>query len=138
MLETGQPLHIHDYDKLTGKEIIIRQAFEKEEITILSEKTFSLTTEDIVISANQGTISLAGISGSRKTAVNNQTMNILIESAKFSPYSIKKTSQRLAIFTHASQYFSKSFNLSFGDYALGRAIELIREICQGKSESIVC
>ncbi len=114
MLETGQPLHIHDYDKLTGKEIIIRQAFEKEEITILSEKTFSLTTEDIVISANQEAISLAGISGSRKTAVNNQTTNILIESAKFSPYSIKKTSQRLAIFTHAVNILAKVLTCLLG------------------------
>ena len=138
MLKTGQPLHIHDYDKLTSKEITIRQAFEKEEITILSGKTLSLTAEDIVISANQKAISLAGISGSRKTAVNNQTTSILIESAKFSPYSIKKTSQRLAIFTQASQYFAKSFNLPFGDYALYRAIELIKEICPGENELIIC
>ena len=138
MLETGQPLHIHDYDKLTSKEITIRQAFEKEEITILSGKTFSLTAEDVVISANQKLISLAGISGSKTTAINNQTTNILIESAKFSPSSIKKTSQRLAIFTQASQYFSKSFNLPFGDYALYRAIELIKEICPGENELIIC
>ena len=138
MLETGQPLHIHDYDKLTSKKIIIRQAFEKEGITILSGKTLSLTTEDIVISANQEAISLAGISGSRKTAINNQTTNILIESAKFSPYSIKKTSQRLAIFTHASQYFAKSFNLPFGDCALQQAIELIKEVCPGENELTIC
>jgi len=138
MLETGQPLHIHDYDKLTSKEITIRQAFEKEEITILSGKTFSLTAEDVVISANQKLISLAGISGSKTTAINNQTTNILIESAKFSPSSIKKTSQRLAIFTQASQCFAKSFNLPFGDYALYRAIELIKEICPGENELIIC
>jgi phenylalanyl-tRNA synthetase beta chain len=138
MLETGQPLHIHDYDKITSKEIIVRQAFEKEEITILSGKTFSLNAEDVVISANQKLISLAGISGSKTTAINNQTTNILIESAKFSPSSIKKTSRRLAIFTQASQYFAKSFNLPFGDYALYRAIELIKEICPGENELIIC
>ncbi|CAH1758458.1 12929_t:CDS:2 [Entrophospora sp. SA101] len=137
MLETGQPLHIYDYDKLPSKEIIIRQALEKEKITILSGKTLSLSPEDIVISTSQEAISLAGISGSQTGAVNDQTANILIESACFAPYVIKKTSQRLAISTKTSQYFSKKYNLPFGNYALVRAIELIKEICQGEKEQII-
>ncbi|RHZ37317.1 phenylalanine--tRNA ligase beta subunit-related protein [endosymbiont GvMRE of Glomus versiforme] len=137
MLETGQPLHIYDYDKLTSKEITIRQALEKEEIIILSGKTFSLSMEDMVISADRQAISLAGVSGSQATAVNNQTVNILIESALFAPYAIKKTSQRLAFSTQASQYFSKKYNLPFGNYALNRAIELVKEIFPGSEKEQV-
>lgn len=138
MLETGQPLHIYDYDKLASKEIIIRQALEKEKITILSGKTLSLKAEDIVISTSQEAISLAGISGSQTVAVNDQTANILIESAYFAPAVIKKTSQRLAISTKTSQYFSKKYNLPFGNYALARAIELSKEIDQGEKEKVIC
>ncbi|RHZ36963.1 phenylalanine--tRNA ligase beta subunit-related protein [endosymbiont GvMRE of Glomus versiforme] len=137
MLEIGQPLHIYDYNQLASKEITVRQALEREKITILLGKTFSLSVEDMVISAGQEIISLAGISGSQATAVNNQTVNILIESACFVPYVIKKTSQRLAISTQASQYFSKKHNLPFGNYALGRAIELIKEICPEGKEQII-
>ncbi|KLL03997.1 MAG: phenylalanyl-tRNA synthase subunit beta [Mycoplasmataceae bacterium CE_OT135] len=138
MLETGQPLHVYDYDKLASKEIIIRQALEKEKITILSGKTLSLSTEDMVISTSQEAINLAGISGSQAIAVNDQTANILIERACFAPHAIKKTSQRLAISPKTSQYFSKKFNLPFGNYALARAIELSKEICQGEKEQIIC
>lgn len=138
MLETGQPIHIYDYDKLSSKEINVRQAVEKETIITLSKKESVLNSEDILISSGNEIISLAGVIGSRATAVNEQTTNILIENAFFTPCSIKKTSQHLAISTQASQNFSKKLNLPFGNYALTRAIELIKEICQGeKKEQII-
>lgn len=129
MLETGQPLHVYDYDRLPSQEIMVRKALNRENMTNLKEQLMILNDEDIVISAGKEIISLAGIIGSRVAAVNSKTINILIESAFFIPFSIKKTSQRLNFSTQASQYFSKKHNLPFGNYALKRAIELIKEIC---------
>lgn len=129
MLETGQPLHIYDYDRLSDQEIVIRNSLAGEVMTNLKGQLMTLKDEDIVISAGKEIISLAGIVGSQVASINNETTNILIESAFFDSSSIKKTSQRLNFSTQASQFFSKEYNLPFGDYALTRAIELIKEVC---------
>src|SRR3954463_10622517 len=110
MLETGQPLHVYDYDRLPSQEIMVRKALNREKMTNLKEQLMILNDEDIVISAGKEIISLAGIIGNRVAAVNSKTINILIESAFFVPFSIKKTSQRLNFSTQASQYFSKKHN----------------------------
>jgi phenylalanyl-tRNA synthetase beta chain len=89
----------------------------------------TLNNENSVVSSGDEIISLAGIIGSQNTAINSKTTNILIESAFFSSHFIKKTTQRLNFSTPASQYFSKGYNLPFGDYALIRLIKLIKEIC---------
>ena len=129
MLETGQPLHTYDYDQLSDQEIVVRNSLTREVMTNLKGQKIILNEKDIVISSGKEIISLAGISGSQTTSINNKTTNILIESAFFDASSIKKTSQRLNFSTQASQYFSKEYNLPFGNYALARTIELIKEVC---------
>jgi phenylalanyl-tRNA synthetase beta chain len=138
MLETGQPLLVYDYDKLQSKEIIVRPASEKEKISVTNGKELSLSSEDTVISIKKEIISLAGIINSQIALVDNKTTDILIESSRFSPESIEKTAQHLSISNLASQYLSKKTNLSFGDCALRRAIELIEEIhpTKGKAKII--
>jgi phenylalanyl-tRNA synthetase beta chain len=129
MLETGQPLHTYDYDRLPDQEVVVRNSLAGEVMTNLKGQRMTLNEKDIVISAGKEIISLAGIVGSQVASINNETTNILIESAFFDSSSIKKTTQHLNFSTQASQYFSKEYNLPFGDYALTRAIELIKEAC---------
>jgi phenylalanyl-tRNA synthetase beta chain len=128
MLETGQPLHVYDYDRLLNQEIIVRKALNGEKMTNLKGQPMALNNEDIVISAGKEIISLVGIIGSQATAISSKTTNILIESSFFNPCFIKKTSQRLHFATRAGQHFSKKYNLPFGNYALTRIIKLIKEI----------
>jgi len=129
MLEIGQPLHTYDYDQLPDQEIVVRNSLSGEVMTNLKRQPMTLNVEDIIISSGKEIISLAGIVGSQVASINNETTNILIESAFFDASSIKKTSQRLNFSTQASQYFSKEYNLPFGNYALARKIELIKEVC---------
>ena len=129
MLEIGQPLHTYDYDQLPDQEIVVRNSLSGEVMTNLKRQPMTLNVEDIIISSGKEIISLAGIVGSQVASINNETTNILIESAFFDASSIKKTSQRLNFSTQASQYFSKEYNLPFGNYALARTIELIKEVC---------
>jgi len=138
MLETGQPILVYDYDKLQSKEIIVRLALKKEKISVANEKKLNLSSEDTVISTKKEVISLAGIINSKIALVDNKTTNILIESSRFSPESIKKTTQHLSISNLASQYLNKKINLPFGNYAFRRAIELIKEIhpTKGKAKII--
>lgn len=138
MLEAGQPLLAYDYDKLPSKEIIVRSALEKEKILTASGKELILNSQDTVVSTGKKIISLAGIINSQAALVDNKTTNILIESSRFSPESVEKTIQRLSISTLSSQYSVKKINLPFGNYALRRAIELIKEInlTKGKEKII--
>ena len=114
-----------------------KKALNEEKMTNLKGQLITLSDEDIVISSGKEIISLAGIIGSKGTSVNSKTINILIESAFFDPSSIKKTARRLDFSTQASQHFSKRYNLPFGNYALTRTIELIKEIYPNKVEKSV-
>jgi phenylalanyl-tRNA synthetase beta chain len=134
MLETGQPLLVYDYDKLPSKEIIVRPALEKEKILTANGKELSLNSQDTIISTEKKIISLAGIINSQVALVDNKTTNILIESSRFSPESVEKTTQHLPFSTLASQYLNKKINLPFGNHALQRAIELIKETNPIKSK----
>src|SRR4051812_43458898 len=104
MLETGQPLHAFDYDKLSKKEkIIISQAKEGKKIITLSEQELTLNSEDITVSSGEQIISLAGIVGTKDASLTIQSKNVLIECASFDSGVIRKTTKRLNISTAASQ-----------------------------------
>lgn len=112
MLETGQPLHLFDYDTLPVKtQISVRSAPKKERMISLTGSELILS-QDIVISSGKRTISLAGIIGAKRSAITSQTQNILVESATFQASSIRITTTRLGISTRASHYFSKEVNLT--------------------------
>src|SRR5574344_762854 len=89
MLETGQPLHFYDADKL-GKCIGIRMANEGEELQTLDDKIRILTNEDIIIVNDKDeAIGLAGVMGGYSTEIDENTKNVVIESAIFKPFNIR-------------------------------------------------
>lgn len=136
MLDTGQPIHIYDYDLLTSKEIIIRLSGEGEKLKTINGQEISLQKKDLVVSAEGRIISLAGIIGGQETMVNENTTNILIEAASFNPELIKTTTNRLNVATRASQNFQKGINNLFGaKKTLLRTIDLIKELLPISLES---
>lgn len=113
MLETGQPLHAFDYDKLVavgGKntpEIVVRVAKEGEELQLLDGKTIKCTKDDILITSNNVPIALAGAMGGKNTEVDISTKRIVLESAAFSLYHLRKTQMAHGIFSEAITRFTK-------------------------------
>ncbi len=112
MLQTGQPLHAFDYDKIlqlagTQPEIIVRTAREGEQITLLDEKTITCDANDILITANDIPVALAGAMGCQNTAVDQNTTTILLESATFSLYHLRKTQMKHGLFSEAITRFTK-------------------------------
>lgn len=113
MLETGQPLHAFDYDKLVavgGKntpEIVVRVAKEGEELQLLDGKTIKCTKDDILITSNNVPIALAGAMGGKNTEVDISTKRIVLESATFSLYHLRKTQMAHGIFSEAITRFTK-------------------------------
>ncbi len=130
MLETGQPLHFFDADKI-GKEIIVRMANDNEKIITLDNKERTLNKDDIVITDGKNPVALAGVMGDLSTEVTTSTKNILIESAHFNSTNIRNTSKRV-LRSEASLRFEKGINLEMIDFAIKRAAYLLSKYASGK------
>jgi len=106
MLETGQPLHTFDANKVNGQ-IIIRQATAGEELTLLDGNTISLIVDDLIICDDHKILALAGVMGSLNSGVNKNTSEIYLESASFDNLTIRRTVKRLGLKTESSLRFEK-------------------------------
>lgn len=138
MFELGQPLHAFDAKKLEGeqKTIVVRDAQDGEKITSLTGEEYTLTPDDMVITdgANRMPLGIAGIKGGKVAEVDQNTTDIIIESANFDSISVRKTAQRLKLRTDASQRFENGIVPEVVPYALVRVVELIKEIAGGTLE----
>lgn len=134
MLETNQPNHIFDLDKLKSRKIKVDYAKENEKFVTLDEKERILSSDDIVIRNNDEVIALAGVMGGLNTEVSNDTTNILIEVAHFDNLSVRKTSRKLALISESSYRFERRVNEENMNYVMDRITSLIKEIAGG----VVC
>lgn len=112
MLETGQPLHAYDYDKvkaLSGGEakIVIRNPKPGEKIKLLNGKEIEPRPEAAMIATDKQLIGIGGVMGGTETEVDENTKNIILECANFDMYSIRRTSMAHGLFTDAVTRFTK-------------------------------
>ncbi|MFH1753834.1 MAG: phenylalanine--tRNA ligase subunit beta [Candidatus Omnitrophota bacterium] len=132
LLETGQPTHAFDYDKLKGK-IIVRRAHKAEKMVTIDGRERALDPEMLVIADEEKAIALAGVMGSKETEVTEKTKNILFESAYFEPVSIRRTSRRLGLISESSCRFERSVDMGGVVSTSDRACALIAELCGGEA-----
>ena len=130
MLETGQPLHFYDADKLNGK-IEVRMANKGEKLTTLDNVQRTLSEEDIVISDGEKAIGLAGVMGGLDTEITENTKNVLIESAIFDGVKVRKTSKEI-LRSEASSRFEKGLDPNRTYMAMDRACKLLSEYANGE------
>lgn len=113
MLETGQPLHAFDYDKLftvggaKTPAIVVRAAKDGESLQLLDGKTIACTPDDILITSNNVPVALAGAMGGKNTEIDASTTRVVLESATFSLYHLRKTQMAHGIFSEAITRFTK-------------------------------
>ena len=131
MLEFGQPMHFFDYDKL-GNKILVRDAKENEEVITLDGKNRVLTSNDIVITDTNKPVCIAGVMGGENTEVDDNTKNILIESAIFDGISIRNTANRLNLKSEASIRYGKGLNYEYTKMAIDRACHLLEKYAGAK------
>lgn len=131
MLEYGQPLHFFDKEKL-GNKIIVREAFDGEEITTLDDTLRKLTKNDIVITNENGPVAIAGVMGGLNTDIDENTKDVVIESAIFNPYNVRYTSIRLGLRSEASLRIEKGLNYEYTIDAIERACYLLERYASGK------
>ena len=131
MLEYGQPLHFFDYNKL-GNKIEVRNAKTNEKVITLDDEERILNEEDIVITDTNKVVAIAGVMGAKNTDVDDNTTDILIESAIFDSISIRYTSLRLNLRSEASLRFEKGLNYEYTNHALLRACYLLEKYAAGE------
>ena len=113
MLLTGQPLHAFDYDKFVRvggtkePKINVRLARDGEKLTLLDGKEISLVPTDIVICSGDTPVALAGAMGGESTKIDESTRRVILESATFSLYNLRKTQMAHGIFSEAITRFTK-------------------------------
>lgn len=131
LAELPQPMHAFDADKLAGSTIFVRTAQKGEELRALNGERYILSTSDLVIADATGPIALAGVIGGEATAISETTTRIVLESANFQAAGVRLTSARHKLRTDASIRFEKSLDPENTVRGLGRAAELLRQICPG-------
>ena len=131
MLEYGQPLHFFDKNKL-GNNIVVRDAFDDEKIITLDEKERILNHNDIVITDGTKPVAIAGVMGGLNTDVDENTKDILIESAIFDGVSIRYTSNKLNLKSEASIRYGKGLNYEYTSDAIERACHLLEKYAGAK------
>ncbi len=132
LLEIGQPMHAFDLSDLSGSEIIIRRAVEKEKIQTLDEKEFELSTENLVICDKDKPVAIAGVMGGLNSEIKDTTKDIIFESAKFARDNVRKTSRTLGQRTDASSRYEKGVDYFSVELGLNRALNLIDKLNCGK------
>ena len=130
MLELGQPLHFYDADRL-GNKLVVRMAEEGEKLTTLDNIERTLSKDDIVIADNTHGVGLAGVMGGLETEVEDDTKNVIIESAIFDSVKIRLTSKKI-LRSEASNRFEKGLDPKRTYMAIERACKLLEKYADGK------
>ncbi len=132
MLELGQPLHAFDADKLQGG-INVRLAKPDEKFLALDGRTYNLSPKNLLIADTARGVAIGGIMGGEDTGVTDSTRHLLLESAYFSPASIRRTARELSLPSDASYRFERGVDPGMVLRASERAAQLIREIAGGQA-----
>lgn len=136
LLELGQPMHAFDLAKLKGG-IQVRWAKAGEKLALLNEQTADLASDMLVIADGSGPVALAGIMGGAATAVSDETADILLEAAYFSPEAIAGRARRLGLSTDSSHRFERGVDYASTAMAMERATKLMLEICGGQPGAVI-
>jgi len=138
MIETGQPLHAFDAEKIIGKKIIVRFAKKGEKITALDGQKFDLDPSILVIADNDNPIAIAGIKGGKSPEVSKKTKTVVIESANFNSKTVRASSKKLGLKTDASLRFEHGIDPNLAEFASNRLAYMIQKIAGGKvSKSLI-
>lgn len=140
MLESGQPLHAFDLRQVAKDEsgkptVIVRRATANEPFQTLDGQQRTLSPDALLIADATKGIALAGVMGGRNSEIQEDTSDVLLESASFTPTGIRRTSKTLGLRTDASYRFERGSDVEICDWASARAARLILETAGGQVET---
>jgi phenylalanyl-tRNA synthetase beta chain len=140
LLTWGQPLHAFDLDKLQGLEtsktkgltLGIRMANAGETLTTLDSQARKLQTQNLLITANNQPIALAGVMGGESTEVSETTTNLLLEAAIFGSVAIRRSARAQGLRTEASTRYERGINPAALEIATHHALQLLKDLAGGQ------
>ena len=141
LLEWGQPLHAFDRDRLqtvAGSQSVtigVRFAQEGETFQTLDGQKRSLKPENLLITANNQPVALAGVMGGQLTEVHEGTENLILEAALFESVTIRRSSRSQSLRSESSARYERGINQAELETACQRAIDLITELAGGTAVS---
>lgn len=125
MIERGQPLHAFDLRRLRGAAIVVRRAGSRQRYETLDGQTRELLPDDLVIADGEGPVAVAGVMGGADSEIESDTVDVLLESAFFTPETVRRTARRLGLITESSYRFERGVDPGGTRAALERVTELI-------------
>jgi phenylalanyl-tRNA synthetase beta chain len=134
-VDLGRPLHVYDKAKLKGS-LVARLAKNGEQVLALNGKTYTLDASMTVIADDEAVHDIGGIMGGEHSGVSDGTTDVIIECAYFTPESIARTGQKLALTSDARQRFERGVDPAFLDDGLAIATKLVLDHCGGKASAI--
>jgi len=135
LLELGQPLHAFDADQLQGG-ITVRYAGQQETLALLNGQVVTLDEQTLVIADDKQALALAGVMGGSASAVNDQTVNIFLECAFFTPQGLAGKARQYGLHTDSSHRFERGVDATLQTRAIERASQLILAIAGGQAGPI--
>ena len=136
LLEYGTPLHAFDLDKLNGY-LCVRRAEEGETLVTLDEVERKLTRDTVVIATEKEPVCLGGVFGGANSEIDENTKNIALEAAYFTPQSNRKSARSVGYRSDACARFERGIDIEAVKPGLLRAVELLEKYADAKFEGMV-
>jgi phenylalanyl-tRNA synthetase beta chain len=130
-----RPLHAYDAGKLSGNLKV--RVTNSEKLTLLNDKEYQLSGEEIVVADETKPLGLAGIMGSLDAACDMETKEIFLEAALFNPLLIAKAGRKHSLQSDARYRFERQVDPAFTEAGLAIAAKMITDICGGKISQII-
>jgi phenylalanyl-tRNA synthetase beta chain len=135
MLETGQPSHAYDYDKIKGHKLTMRQAQEGEKVTTLDGDQRDLMPGMLVNCDEEKIVGIAGVMGAQNSEISNSTKTIILQVENFEMFGIRRTTRELGLRTEASTRFEKGLDPNNVGPSMLKLVEMITDIAGGEVAS---
>ena len=136
LLEYGCPLHAFDKDKLNGY-LCVRRANEGETIVTLDEIERKTNSDTVLIATKEQAVCVGGVFGSANSEVDNNTKNIALEAAYFTPAQNRRSARSIGYRSEASARFERGVDIEMVKPALLRAMQLLVDLADAKVDGIV-
>lgn len=135
MLEYGTPLHAFDLDKLNGY-LCVRRAEEGETLVTLDEVERQLNHDTVVIATEKEPVCLGGVFGGANSEIDDNSKNIALEAAYFTPQANRKSSRSVGYKSDACARFERGVDIEAVKPGLLRAVELMEKYADAKFEGM--
>lgn len=132
MMELGQPLHAFDVREIKGHRIVVDRAVKGETFVTLDGTELKLDGTELTIRDSERPVALAGIVGGKNSGIQDDTTEIFIESAYFTPATVRRTARKFGIETDSSYRFARGTNPEAVPLAMNRAAQLIQKVAGGR------